>query len=137
MLGVLAHYLNQTTGKKVLVVVPTPFLLAYQQQHYCPTACKVPFKMTDPTVKEVFYSDFSHFSAPEFTVPADTVLLVDEFHELFFGQQVQLANGKALSVISRLLAASRVIGVSATYRGDAGIYNISTILQESVLIKPP
>jgi superfamily II DNA or RNA helicase len=29
MLGILAQYLNQTTGKKVIVVVPTSFLHAY------------------------------------------------------------------------------------------------------------
>jgi hypothetical protein len=65
--------------------VPTSFLHAYQQYHYCPTACKIPDKMADQNSKLVFYSDFDRFIAPEFSVPADTVLLVDEFHELFFG----------------------------------------------------
>jgi hypothetical protein len=61
--------------------------------------------MIDPDIKQVFYSDFSRFMAPEFSVPSDTILLVDEFHEFFFGQQVSLVKGKVVSVISKLLAA--------------------------------
>ena len=99
MLGILAQYLNQTTGKKVIVVVPTSFLHAYQQHNYCPTASKIPEDMSTSGIKQIFYSDFNRFIAPEFTVPADTILLVDEFHELFFDQQVQVVNGKVVSVI--------------------------------------
>ena len=84
MLGILAQYLNKITGKKVIVVVPTSFLHAYQQNNYCPTASNIPEDMADHTVKQVFYSDFVRFLTPEFIVPADTILLVDEFHELFF-----------------------------------------------------
>ena len=40
--------------------------------------------MPDNTFKQVFYSDFNRFVDTEFIVPADTILLVDEFHELFF-----------------------------------------------------
>lgn len=40
--------------------------------------------MADPNIKQVFYSDFNRFIAAEFVVPPDTILLVDEFHELFF-----------------------------------------------------
>lgn len=93
--------------------------------------------MVDPDIKQIFYSSFARFIVPEFTVPADTVILVDEFHELFFGQQVQAGNGKVLSVISKLLSAARLVGVSATYRGDAGLDKITSILQNSVFIKPP
>jgi hypothetical protein len=106
MLGVLAQWLNRTTGKKVIVVVPTSFLHAYQQKHYCKAASKVPAKMGDSAIKQVFYSDFERFLAPNFTVPADTILLVDEFHELFFDQQVQFADGKIISVVSKLILAT-------------------------------
>jgi len=60
--------------------VPTSFLHAYQQHNYCPTASKIPDDMNDPAIKEIFYSDFNRFAAPEFAIPADTILLVDEFH---------------------------------------------------------
>jgi hypothetical protein len=50
---------------------------------------------------------------------------------------VKLINGKVVSVISKLLAAVQVIGVSATYRGNAGIQKITSILYNSVFIKPP
>ena len=64
--------------------MPTPFLLAYQQHNYCPTACKISDRMTDPNARQVFYCDFRRFSAPDFAIHADTIILVDEFHELFF-----------------------------------------------------
>jgi len=36
-----------------------------------------------------------------------------------------------------MLAATKVIGMSATYRGDTGIKKISQILQASTFVKPP
>jgi hypothetical protein len=51
VLGILAKFINKTTGKKVLVVVPSAFLHAYQQHFYCLTASKVPEKLSDPTAK--------------------------------------------------------------------------------------
>jgi superfamily II DNA or RNA helicase len=51
VLGILAKFMNKTTGKKVLVVVPSAFLHAYQQHFYCLTASKVPEKLSDPTAK--------------------------------------------------------------------------------------
>jgi hypothetical protein len=93
--------------------------------------------MADPNSKLVFYSDFSRFAAPDFIVPADTIILGDEFHELFFDQQVTLVNNKVVSIISKLIAAVKVIGVSATYRGYAGIEKITSILHNSVFISSP
>jgi len=112
----------------VLVVVPSEFLHAYQQHFYCPTASEVPEEMHDQTSKQIFYCSFDRFNSSEFEVPVSTILLVDEFHELFFNQQVAVANGKLVSVILKLKAATRLIGVSATYRGDAGVKKINTIL---------
>lgn len=42
--------------------------------------------MIDPNIKKVFYSDFNWFTATDFNVPVDTIVLIDEFHELFFDQ---------------------------------------------------
>jgi hypothetical protein len=64
--------------------VPSAFLHAYQQFFYCPTASDIPENMPNPEFKQVFYSDFNRFIASEFIIPANTVLLIDEFHELFF-----------------------------------------------------
>ena len=75
--------------------------------------------------------------AAKFTMPADTILLVDEFHELFFNQLVAAVNGRLVSVIQRLMAAHKVIGVSATFREEAGIKKITNILFDSLFIIPP
>ncbi|MFS8159283.1 MAG: hypothetical protein ACMG6E_03555, partial [Candidatus Roizmanbacteria bacterium] len=61
-------------------------------------------------------------------VPADTILLVDEFHELFFNRMLEVVGGKLISVILKLQSAFRLIGVSATFRGAAGKNKITTIL---------
>jgi hypothetical protein len=136
MLALLAKYLNKTTGKKVIILVPSAFLHAYQQFFYCPSASKIPDDITDPACKQIFYCSYKRFSAPDFEMPADTVVLADEFHELFFNQPVQVVNGKLVSTIFKLRNAAGLIGVSATFRGDAGIKKISTIM-ESQYIKTP
>jgi len=69
-------------------------------------------------------------------MPPDTVLLVDEFHELFFDQPATVANGKLISVVLKLKAAVKLIGVSATYRGDAGIKKIGIILDTNFIKSP-
>ena len=61
-------------------------------------------------------------------MPADTILFVDEFHELFFNQLATITNGKLVSTVLKLKAAAKVIGMSATFRGDAGISKINTIM---------
>ena len=84
LLGILAMYLNKTTGKKVLVVVPTAFLHLYQEKHYCPIASKIPDNICNAEAKDIFYCTFEQFLQPNFAVPSETIVLVDEFHELIF-----------------------------------------------------
>jgi superfamily II DNA or RNA helicase len=132
LLGLLAEHLNTTTGKKVLVVVPTPFLQLYQESNYCPTASKIPGRITDPNAPNIFYCSYEAFMS--FVVPPETIVLVDEFHELFFNQLVGVVNGRFVSVMQKLATAFKVIGVSATFRGDAGVDKIKTILSDSNFI---
>jgi hypothetical protein len=66
-------------------------------------------------------------------MPVDTVLLVDEFHEIFFNQPVTVVNGKLVSTILKLRASVKLIGVSATFRGDAGIDKLNTIMSAHFL----
>jgi hypothetical protein len=53
---------------------------------------------------------------------------VDEFHELFFNQPAGVNNGKLISTILKLKVVDKLIGVSATFRGEAGIDKINAIL---------
>jgi superfamily II DNA or RNA helicase len=69
-------------------------------------------------------------------MPADTTILVDEFHELFFNQAVVVVNGKLVSTILKFKAANKLIGVSATFRGDAGIKKINNIIDAKFLKTP-
>ena len=61
---------------------------------------------------------------PDFVVPLETIVLVDEFHELIFGCPVKFIGNKLSSAALQLISAERVIGLSATFRGDAGIKKI-------------
>jgi hypothetical protein len=63
--------------------------------------------------------------------------LIDEFHEIFFNYPLTVANGRLISAVSQLKSAERVIGVSATFRGDAGIKKIKTILSDSNFLVSP
>ena len=128
ILALLANYLNKTTGKKVIILVPSAFLHAYQQFFYCPTASNIPDKITDPNAKNIFYCTFDRFNAPEFEMPIDAILLVDEFHDIFFNQPATVINGKLVSTILKLRASAKLIGESATFRGDVGIDKINTIM---------
>ena len=69
-------------------------------------------------------------------MPADTIILIDEFHELFFNQLAVVVNGKFVSVVLKLKAAAKVIGVSATFRGEAGVDKITTILNARFIKSP-
>jgi hypothetical protein len=50
---------------------------------------------------------------------------------------VDVVNGRLVSVIQRLMAAYKVIGVSATFREEAGMKKIINILADSLFITPP
>jgi superfamily II DNA or RNA helicase len=128
MLALMAQWINMFRDKKVIVVVPSAFLHAYQQFFYCRSASEIPDDITDSSCKDIFYCSYDRFNAPEFKMPADTTILVDEFHELFFNQSVAVVNGKLVSTILKFKAATKLIGVSATFRGDAGIKKISNIM---------
>jgi hypothetical protein len=133
----MASFLKKTSGKKVLVVVPTPFLHLYQESNYCPNASKIPEDINDPMVFGIFYCTYEIFLQLSPTVLANSIVLIDEFHELFFNYPAALVDGKFVSVIKSLLTATRVIGVSATFRGDAGVKKIETILSDSLFIAAP
>ena len=61
--------------------------------------------MQDQLSKQIFYCSYDRFNASEFEIPPDTILLVDEFHELFFNQQAAVVKEKLVSVILKLKSA--------------------------------
>lgn len=129
--------MNKTTGKKVIIVVPTSFLHLYQESHYCPTASKIPDDINNINVADIFYCSFATFFSLEFVVLANAIVLIDEFHELFFNYPLRMIEGKLISVVQLLMSASKVVGVSATFRSDAGVKKIKTILPDTLLIAAP
>ena len=85
----------------------------------------------------IFYCTHKQFILLDPTVLVSAIVLVDEFHEMFFNYPLAIANRRLVSVLSQLTVAERVIGVSATFRGDAGIKKIKTILLDSIFLIAP
>lgn len=136
ILALLAVHLHQTTGKKVIVVVPTPFLHLYQESNYCLNASRDPADLLDPALVKISYCSFDQFLSAQL-VTTGAVLLVDEFHEIFFNQRLQVIGGKLISVVQHFAIAHKVIGVSATFRGEIGLKKINQMIADSAFINSP
>ena len=64
----------------------------------------------------------------------DTIVLVDEIDALFFSDKPQLTGTNFLSAIL-LLNKYKVIGMTATFRGDQGRNKILQLIEDSYAIK--
>lgn len=101
MIGILAQRLLQLHAKKVLVLVPSAVLCAYQQLNYCPEACQGLQSLQDPQAKAVFYLSFEQLMSPHFQVAgSDFVALIDEADQLLFDVKAAVkGTGKLISVV--------------------------------------
>lgn len=132
MFGLMARYLNLMQGVKVAVVVPNEVLAAIQQDKYCPWASRIQDNLFKKDAKDVFYCTYDDFLTGE--IPQDTVILVDEIDALFFNDKPQLKGAKFLSAIL-LLNKYKVIGMTATFRGDQGRNKILQFIEDGYAIK--
>jgi superfamily II DNA or RNA helicase len=132
MFGLMARYLNFTQGVKVAVIVPNEELAAIQQDKYCHWACRISDNLPNKDAKEVFYCTYNDFLTGD--IPLDTVLLIDEIDSLFFSDNPEVRGTKFLSAIL-LLSKYKVIGMTATFRGDQGKNKILQFIKESHVIK--
>ena len=67
-------------------------------------------------------------------IPLSALLLVDEIDSLFFADAPALSTGKLLSAIL-LLNKYRVVGMTATFRGQRGENMLKTFLEDSVILE--
>ena len=58
---------------------------------------------------------------------------MDEFHEVFFNQEVKVAEYKVVSLMQKLMKAEKLVGLSATFRGDTGMSKITNIMEAKFL----
>ena len=120
----------------MIVVVPTAFLHLYQESNYCLSASRDPADLLDLTVAKISYCSYDQFLSAQLST-TDCILLIDEFHEIFFNQRLKVVGGKLISVVQRLAVAHSVIGVSATFRGEIGLKKIKQMIPKSVFISSP
>lgn len=67
-------------------------------------------------------------------IPATAVLFVDEIDSFFFSDKPLIFEGKIISTIL-LLNKHKVVGMTATFRGDQGQAKLSNFLNDSVVLK--
>lgn len=132
MFGLLARYLNLTKEAKIVVVVPNECLAAIQQDKYCPWVSRIFDDIFNKDAKEVFYCTYDDFLTGK--IPYGTIVLVDEIDALFFSDKPQLKEYKVFSAIL-LLNKYKVIGMTATFRGDQGMNKILQFITDSHTIK--
>mmetsp|Transcript_34342 Transcript_34342/g.25425 ORF Transcript_34342/g.25425 Transcript_34342/m.25425 type:complete len:138 (-) Transcript_34342:63-476(-) len=132
MFGIMAQWLVQQRGEKVAVVVPSEVLAVTQQDKYAPWASRVYDDLWRAEVAGVFYCTYDDFLTGR--IPLNTVLLVDEIDSLFFNDKPAIRGGKFISSVL-LLNKYRVLGMSATFRGDQGRNKIVHLLKDCAVIK--
>jgi superfamily II DNA or RNA helicase len=116
MFGLMSCYLNKFHNKKMAVVVPSEVLAAIQQRKYSPGASKIGDELFEVN-SAVHYCTYRDLLTGK--ISTTTVLLVDEIDSLFFANKVELVDGRLISAIL-LLNKHKVIGMTATFRGDQG-----------------
>lgn len=115
MLALLAQYVATILGRKALVLVPSEVLKLDQTRCYCPAYCRAEAEVYDSSASAVYYKTFEEVLA-DGRVPANTVILIDEFHNFMKLSAILANNG--ISCPHRFVAAQEVIGLSATFGGD-------------------
>lgn len=76
----------------------------------------------------MFYATYDEFITGN--IPFDAIIMVDEIDALFFNDKPELKGTKFLSAIL-LLNKYKVIGMTATFRGDQGRNKILGLIKDS------
>ena len=129
----MARYLNLFYNVKVVVVVPNEVLAAIQQQKYSPWASKIGDDLFTGEDTDIHYC--THADLLTGKIPTDTVLLVDEIDSLFFADKPLLSEQGILLSAIILLNKHKLIGMTATFRGDQGQAKLSALLRDSIVLK--
>jgi superfamily II DNA or RNA helicase len=131
ILGLMARYLNIIFGIKVAVVVPNEVLAAIQQSKYSPWASKIGDALFE-LKSDIHYCTYSDFLTGN--IPFGTILLVDEIDSLFFADTPTVIGNRLLSAIT-LLNKYKVIGMTATFRGEQGLSKMKALMNDNIVIK--
>jgi superfamily II DNA or RNA helicase len=132
-LALMARYL-EILENKVLVLVPSEVLKLDQTRCYCTNYCKVEANLYDSSAPAIYYKTFDEVLA-DGRIPADTMILIDEFHEFMKLPARQTKHG--ISCPYLFAAAQKVIGLSATFGGDQVKSDIAKLFATSTFLKVP
>ena len=131
MFGLMARYLNIIFNQKVVVVVPNEVLAAIQQYKYSPWSSKVGDALFEFN-NDIHYCTYNDLLTGN--IPFDAILLVDEIDSLFFADIPIIVGTRLLSAII-LLNKYKVIGMTATFRGEQGLSKMKAFTNDTVVIK--
>ncbi len=131
MFGLMSRYFNLILGKKSVVAVPNEVLAAIQQQKYAPWASKIGNDLFT-SAAAIHYCTYFDIVTGE--IPLDCVLFIDEIDSLFFSDNPVVNRNKFTSAIL-ILNKYKVVGMTATFRGDQGLSVMKTLITSSFEIK--
>jgi hypothetical protein len=112
-------------------VVPNEVLATIQQQKYSPWSSKVGDNLYAINA-DIHYCTYIDFLTGN--IPVSATLLVDEIDSIFFADTPSVVANMLLSSIL-LLNKYKVIGMTATFRGDQGQAKLSAFLKDSIIFR--
>jgi hypothetical protein len=106
-------------------------LAAIQQQKYSPWSSK---DIGDLFLDNNLSSYCTYSDLLTGNIPANTILFVDEIDSLFFSDAPIISHNRLLSAVLHLNK-YKVIGMTATFRGERGLNMLKTFLEDSAIVK--
>jgi superfamily II DNA or RNA helicase len=131
MFGLMSRYINKIQAKKTVVAVPNKVLAAIQQQKYSPCSSK---DIGDVFLNNALINYCTYFDVLTGNIPIDTIVFIDEIDSLFFSDTPIVNRTRFLSAIL-LMNKYKIIGMTATFRGERGLNKIKALLEDTAVIK--
>ena len=131
MFGLMSRYINKIYAKKTVVAVPNDVLAAIQQQKYSPCSSK---DIGDAFLNNTLMNYCTYFDVLTGNIPIDTIMFIDEIHSFFFSDAPVVNGNRFLSAIL-LLNKYKIVGMTATFRGERGLNMIKSLLKDTAVIK--
>lgn len=131
MFGLMSRYVNKIYAKKTVVAVPNEVLAAIQQTKYSPRSSK---DIGDVFLNNTLINYCTYFDVLTGNIPIDTIVFIDEIDSLFFSDTPIVNVNRFLSAIL-LMNKYKIVGMTATFRGERGINMIKAFIKDTAVIK--
>jgi MoxR-like ATPase len=124
MFGLMSRYVNLIHGKKTIVAVPNEVLAAIQQKKYSPCSSK---DIEDAFLDNILSNYCTYFDFLTGNIPSGTIVFIDEIDSIFFSDTPIINEKRFISAIL-LMNKYKIIGMTATFRGERGLNKMKALL---------